>query len=63
MGFDLESIITLLIGTFLGIIIFSILYIIKRKNIEEKANKLLIEGFIKSNIKTTLANHFKKYWR
>ena len=41
MGFDLESIITLLIGTFLGIIIFSILYIIKRKNIEEKANKLL----------------------
>ena len=41
MGFDLESIITLLIGTFLGIVIFSILYIIKRKNIEEKANKLL----------------------
>ena len=41
MEFDLESIITLLIGTFLGIIIFSILYIIKRKNIEEKANKLL----------------------
>lgn len=30
---------------------------------KEKANKLLIEGFIKSNIKTTLANHFKKYWR
>ena len=41
MEFDLESIITLLIGTFLGIVIFSILYIIKRKNIEEKANKLL----------------------
>ena len=53
MGFDLESIITLLIGTFLGIIIFSILYIIKRKNIEEKANKLL-EDAIKEAEKTKL---------
>ena len=41
MEFNLMSIITLLIGTFLGIVIFNILYIIKKKNIEEKANKLL----------------------
>lgn len=27
------------------------------------ANKLLIEGFIKSKINKNLANHFKKYWR
>ena len=27
------------------------------------ANKLLIEGFLKSKLNKTLANHFKKYWR
>ena len=27
------------------------------------ANKLLIEGFLKSKVSNTLANNFKKYWR
>ena len=40
------------------------IFYIQRLGINKNtANKLLIEGFIKSNINKNLANHFKKYWR
>jgi len=49
-----------LIGTFKDDEIFYM----QRLGIDrETANKLLIEGFLKSKINNTLSNNFKKYWR
>jgi Fe-S cluster assembly scaffold protein SufB len=40
------------------------IFYMQRLGLDRKtANKLLIEGFLKSKLNTTLANNFKKYWR
>lgn len=40
------------------------LFYIKRLGLDDdKARKLLIEGFIKNRLSNRLANYFKKYWR